>query len=58
MQDIIRQLEEKRAAARLGGGERRIAAQHRKGKLGARERLEILLDEGSFEEWDMFVEHR
>ncbi len=58
MQDIIRQLEEKRAAARLGGGERRIAAQHSKGKLGARERLEILLDEGSFEEWDMFVEHR
>jgi propionyl-CoA carboxylase beta chain len=58
MQDIIRQLEAKRAAARAGGGERRIQAQHKKGKLGARERLEILLDEGSFEEWDMFVEHR
>ena len=58
MQDIIRQLEEKRAGARAGGGERRIAAQHRKGKLAARERLEILLDEDSFEEWDMFVEHR
>ncbi|MEM7226627.1 MAG: acyl-CoA carboxylase subunit beta [Pseudomonadota bacterium] len=58
MQHIIQQLQEKRAAARAGGGERRIAAQHRKGKLSARERLEILLDEGSFEEWDMFVEHR
>ncbi len=57
MQDIIRQLEEKRAKARLGGGERRIAAQHAKGKLTARERLSLLLDEGSFEEWDMFVEH-
>ena len=58
MQDIIEQLENKRAAARLGGGEKRIAAQHKKGKLTARERLELLLDEGSFEEWDMFVEHR
>jgi acetyl-CoA carboxylase carboxyltransferase component len=54
--DIIRQLDEKRAQARQGGGERRIAAQHAKGKLTARERLELLLDEGSFEEWDMFVE--
>ena len=58
MQDIIRQLEEKRAAARQGGGEKRIAAQHKKGKLTARERLELLLDSGSFEEYDMFVEHR
>jgi len=58
MQDILRQLEDKRAAARLGGGERRIAAQHAKGKLTARERLELLFDPGSFEEWDMFVEHR
>jgi propionyl-CoA carboxylase beta chain len=58
MHDIIRQLEEKRAAARLGGGAQRIAAQHAKGKLTARERLELLLDRGSFEEWDMFVEHR
>jgi propionyl-CoA carboxylase beta chain len=58
MHDIIEQLEKKRAAARLGGGEKRIAAQHGKGKLSARERLELLLDEGSFEEWDMFVEHR
>src|SRR4051794_1309066 len=58
MQDVLRQLEEKRAAARLGGGARRVEAQHRKGKLSARERLEVLLDPGSFEEWDMFVEHR
>ena len=58
MQDIIRQLEEKRAAARQGGGEKRIAAQHKKGKLTARERIEVLLDAESFEEWDMFVEHR
>ncbi len=58
MQEIIRQLEAKRAKARLGGGEKRIAAQHAKGKLTARERLELLFDPGSFEEWDMFVEHR
>ena len=58
MQEILRRLEEKRAAARAGGGERRVEAQHAKGKLTARERLELLLDAGSFEEWDMFVEHR
>jgi propionyl-CoA carboxylase beta chain len=58
MQDILDQLENKRAAARLGGGQKRIDAQHAKGKLTARERLEVLLDEGTFEEWDMFVEHR
>ena len=58
MQDILRQLEAKRAAARAGGGEKRIQAQHNKGKLTARERLELLLDTGSFEEYDMFVEHR
>ena len=58
MQAIIRKLEEMREKARLGGGERRIKAQHSKGKLTARERIEILYDEGSFEEWDMFVEHR
>jgi len=58
MTDILQQLEKKRARARLGGGEKRVAAQHGKGKLTARERLELLLDEGSFEEWDMFVEHR
>lgn len=58
MQDIIRQLEQKRQAAHLGGGQRRIDAQHAKGKLTARERLELLLDAHSFEEWDMLVEHR
>ena len=58
MHDIIRQLEEKRRRARLGGGADRIETQHKKGKLTARERLELLLDPESFEEWDMFVEHR
>lgn len=58
MQDIVRQLEEKRNRARLGGGTKRIASQHAKGKLTARERIELLLDPDSFEEWDMFVEHR
>lgn len=58
MHDIIEQLEQRRSAAKLGGGEKRITAQHGKGKLTARERIEVLLDEGSFEEWDMFVEHR
>ena len=58
MQDIISQLDEKRAKARLGGGEKRIAKQHDKGKLTARERIELFLDPDSFEEWDMFVEHR
>ncbi len=58
MKDIIRQLEAKRDQAYLGGGQKRIQAQHQKGKLTARERISLLLDEGSFEEWDMFVEHR
>jgi propionyl-CoA carboxylase beta chain len=58
MHDIQQQLEIKRAQARQGGGRTRIDAQHAKGKLTARERIELLLDEGSFEEWDMFVEHR
>jgi propionyl-CoA carboxylase beta chain len=58
MQKIIEQLEEKRNAAALGGGQHRIDIQHGRGKLTARERIEILLDEGSFEEWDTFVEHR
>src|SRR5438094_390851 len=58
MNDILGRLEEKRAAARAGGGTRRIEALHRRGKLTARERLELLLDPDSFEEWDMFVEHR
>jgi propionyl-CoA carboxylase beta chain len=56
--DILAELEARRGVARLGGGERRIAAQHSKGKLTARERIELLLDEGSFEEFDMFVAHR
>ena len=54
----IKSLVERRAAARLGGGQKRIDAQHEKGKLTARERLDLLLDEGSFEEFDMFVQHR
>jgi propionyl-CoA carboxylase beta chain len=58
MQDIIQRLADKREAAQLGGGQRRIDAQHAKGKLTARERIDLLLDEGSFEEWDQFVEHR
>ena len=58
MQEIIEQLERMRVAAKLGGGEDRVGKQHAKGKLTARERIELLLDSGSFEEWDMFVEHR
>src|SRR6201995_739915 len=58
MKDILDRLEERRAEARLGGGEKRIEAQHKRGKLTARGRLELLLDKGSFEEFDMFVEHR
>eukprot|EP01034_Spumella_vulgaris_P043199 gene43199-53622_t len=58
MQKMLEKLEQRRAAARLGGGERRIEAQHAKGKLTARERIDALLDPGSFEEYDMFVEHR
>ena len=58
MYDIIRQLEERRARARAGGGKKRVDAQHERGKLTARERLDLLLDPDSFEEWDMFVEHR
>ena len=58
MKDIIKLLEEKRKKAKEGGGKKRIDSQHSKGKLTARERIEILLDKDSFEEWDMFVEHR
>ena len=58
MKDILEQLETRRAEARLGGGQRRIDSQHAKGKLTARERVELLLDEGSFEEFDTFVAHR
>jgi len=57
-QDKIKQLIDLRAQAKIGGGEKRIESQHSKGKLTARERIEILLDEGSFEEFDMFVTHR
>lgn len=57
-QEKIKKLVERRASARLGGGQKRIDAQHQKGKLTARERIALLLDEGSFEEFDMFVQHR
>ena len=58
MKDILQQLQDRRSEARLGGGQRRIDAQHAKGKLTARERVDLLLDEGSFEEFDTFVSHR
>ena len=58
MKDILQELEGRRNKARLGGGERRIDAQHAKGKLTARERIDLLLDEDSFEEFDMFKAHR
>jgi propionyl-CoA carboxylase beta chain len=57
MATTIEQLEKRRGQARMGGGEKRIAAQHAKGRLTARERVSVLLDAGSFEEYDMFVEH-
>ena len=58
MQDKVKELLELRAKARLGGGEKRIEKQHSQGKMTARERIQMLLDEGSFEEMDMFVTHR
>jgi propionyl-CoA carboxylase beta chain len=58
MKEIIEKLEQRRARARAGGGKARIEAQHKRGKLTARERIELLLDQDSFEEFDMFVEHR
>jgi propionyl-CoA carboxylase beta chain len=58
MLDIRQLLDDKRAKARLGGGQKRIDTQHAKGRLTARERLDLLFDDGTFEEWDMFVEHR
>lgn len=58
MHEKIQELMDLRAQARLGGGEKRIESQHKKGKLTARERIDLLLDEGSFEEFDMFVSHR
>ncbi|MGK2286447.1 acyl-CoA carboxylase subunit beta [Pedomonas sp. V897] len=57
MPEIIEELERRRAAARLGGGQKRIDAQHAKGRLTARERIDLLLDPGTFEEIDMYVEH-
>ena len=57
MLEALAELERRRAAARAGGGPKRVAAQHAKGRLTARERLDILLDPGSFEELDMYVEH-
>jgi len=58
MKDILKKLGEKREQARAGGGKKRVESQHKKGKLTARERLDMLLDPDSFEEWDMFMEHR
>jgi propionyl-CoA carboxylase beta chain len=58
MKDMLERLADRRAQARLGGGETRIEAQHKRGKLTARERIDLLLDHGSFEELDMFVQHR
>ena len=58
MKDILQELSDRRQDARLGGGQKRIDSQHAKGKLTARERIELLLDEDSFEEFDMFVAHR
>ncbi len=58
MQEIIEALEKRRQEARLGGGQTRIDIQHKKGKLTARERLDVLLDPDSFEEYDMFITQR
>src|SRR5476651_1403177 len=58
MKDMLERLEKRRAEARAGGGQARIDAQHKRGKLTARERIDLLMDAGSFEEFDMFVEHR
>jgi propionyl-CoA carboxylase beta chain len=58
LKEILEELERRRDIARKGGGEARIEAQHKRGKLTARERIDLILDEGSFEEFGMFVEHR
>ena len=58
MKDILQILEDRRGEASLGGGQKRIDSQHGRGKLTARERIDLLLDEGSFEEFDTFVTHR
>src|SRR4029078_2990308 len=58
MKEIVEKLEQRRAKAREGGGKARVEAQHKRGKLTARERIDLIMDKGSFEEFDMFVEHR
>ncbi len=58
LEEKLNKLEQMRAEAKLGGGQKRIDAQHKKGKLTARERIELLVDANSFEEFDMFVTHR
>ena len=58
MKEVLEELERRGATARLGGGQARIDAQHKRGKLTARERIALLMDENSFEEFDMYVEHR
>ena len=58
LEEKIEHLKKLQEQAKLGGGQKRIDVQHKKGKLTARERLDLLLDEGSFEEFDMFVQHR
>ena len=58
MKEVLEELARRRKTASLGGGEKRIAAQHKRGKLTARERIELLLDDKSFEEFGMYVEHR
>ena len=58
IQEKVKELMGYREQARLGGGQKRIDSQHKKGKKTARERIKLLLDEGSFEEFDMFVKHR
>jgi len=58
MNPILQELESRREAARLGGGQHRIDKQHAKGKLTARERIDVLLDDGSFEEYDLYKAHR
>ena len=58
MSKIIEEPKYRRDKAKKGGGEKRLSAHHRKGKLSARERIQLLADKGSFEEYDMFVEHR
>ena len=58
MKNLTKRINDVKDKARLGGGVKRLEKQHEKGRLTARERLEVLLDEGSFREYDMFVEHR